>query len=126
MKPFLRATDRARLAPVGWTSEPAGEWAGREVEVVFDPSQHQIVLLRNAPGDPTRMVLADLGFMRLAVDASQEMWMRSLGAAPEVGESFGPPVVQPTTGAIAGHWSEFSRPAVALAVGFEAHGIDLG
>ena len=99
---------------------------GREVEVVFDPSQHQIVLLRNAPSDPTRMVLADQGFRRLAVDGSQEMWMRSLGTAPEVGESFGPPVAQPIAGAIAGHSSECSRPAAALAVGFEAHGIDLG
>lgn len=126
MKPFLRATDRARLAPVGWTSEPAGEWAGREVEVVFDPSQHQIVLLRNAPSDPTLMVLANQGFRRLAVDGSQEMWMRSLGTAPEVGESFGSPVAQRTASAIAGHSSESSRPAAALAVGFEAHGIDLG
>ena len=33
MKPFLRATDALRLAPVGW-SEPAGTWAGRQVEVV--------------------------------------------------------------------------------------------
>ena len=38
MKPFLRPTSRARLAPVGWTSEPAGQCAGREVEVVYDPS----------------------------------------------------------------------------------------
>ena len=126
MKPFLRATDRARLAPVGWTSEPAGEWAGREVEVVFDPSQHQIVLLRNAPSDPTRTVLADQGFRRLAVDGSQEMWMRSLGSAPAIGESVGPPLAQPTAGTIASHSSELSRPAGALAVGFEAHGIDLG
>ncbi len=94
--------------------------------MVFDPSQHQIVLLRNAASDPTQMVLADQGFRRLAVDGSQEMWMRSLGTAPEVGESFGPPVAQPIAGAIAGHSSECSRPAAALAVGFEAHGIDLG
>jgi hypothetical protein len=53
VKPFLRATDRARLAPVGWVSEPAGVWAGREVEVVFDPRQHQIVMVRNEPGDTT-------------------------------------------------------------------------
>lgn len=93
---------------------------------MFDPSQHQIVLLRNAPSDPTRMVLADQGFRRLAVDGSQEMWMRRVGTAPEVAESFGPPLAQPTAGTIAGHSSELSRPAGALAVGFEAHGIDLG
>lgn len=77
MKPFLRATDRARLAPVGWVSEPAGLWAGRQVEVVFDPRQHQIVMVRNEPGDTTRAVLAGEGFRRLAVDGQQEMWVRN-------------------------------------------------
>jgi hypothetical protein len=76
LKPFLRATDRARLAPVGWTSEPAGVWAGREVEVVYDPRQHQIVMVRNEPGDTTRVTLAGEGFRRLAVDGQQEMWVR--------------------------------------------------
>ncbi len=77
MKPFLRATDRARLAPVGWVSEAAGTWAGRQVEVVFDPRQHQIVMVRNEPGDTTCAVLAGEGFRRLAVDGQQEMWVRN-------------------------------------------------
>ena len=80
MKPFLRATNRARLAPVGWVSEPAGTWAGRQVEVVFDPRQHQIVMVRNEPGDTTRAVLAGDGFRRLAVDGQQEMWVRHRAA----------------------------------------------
>ena len=80
MKPFLRATDRARLAPVGWVSEAAGTWAGRQVEVVFDPRQHQIVMVLNEPGDTTRAVLAGEGFRRLAVDGQQEMWVRNRAA----------------------------------------------
>ena len=80
MKPFLRATDRGRLAPVGWISEPAGTWAGRQVEVVFDPRQHQIVMVRNEPGDTTRAVLAGEGFRRLAVGGQQEMWVRNRAA----------------------------------------------
>jgi hypothetical protein len=83
MKPFLRATNRVRLAPVGWASEPAGVWAGRQVEVVFDPRQHQIVMVRNEPGDRTRAALAGEGFRRLAVDGQQEMWMRDRTSAPE-------------------------------------------
>lgn len=83
MKPFLRATDRARLAPVGWVSEPAGVWAGRQVEVVFDPRQHQIVMVRNEPGDRTRAALAGEGFRRLAVDGQQEMWTRDHADAAE-------------------------------------------
>jgi hypothetical protein len=65
VKPFLRATNRARLAPVGWVAEPAGVWAGRQVEVVFDPRQHQIVMVRNEPGETTRAALAGEGFRRL-------------------------------------------------------------
>ena len=80
MKPFLRATDRARLAPVGWVSEAAGTWAGRQVEVVFDPRQHQIVMVLNEPGYTTRAVLAAEGFRRLAVDGQQEMWVRNRAA----------------------------------------------
>lgn len=81
MKPFLRGTDRARLAPVGWVAEPAGVWAGRQVEVVFDPRQHQIVVVRNEPGETMRAALAGEGFRRLAVDGQQEMWMRDRSAA---------------------------------------------
>lgn len=76
MKPFMRPTDRARLAPVGWISEPAGLWAGKEVEVVYDPRRHQVVLLRNDPGDPTRTAIAENGYRRVAVDGPQEMWVR--------------------------------------------------
>lgn len=83
MKPFLRANDRARLAPVGWVSEPAGVWAGRQVEVVFDPRQHQLVMVRNEPGDTTRAALAVEGFHRLAVDGQQEMWLRDRANAME-------------------------------------------
>lgn len=86
MKPFLRATESSAPRSGGVDIEPAGEWAGRGVEVMSDPSQHQIVLLRNAPAIRHRMWSADQGFRRLAVDGSQEMWMRSLGMAPEVGE----------------------------------------
>lgn len=83
MKPFLRPTGRARIAPVGWASEPAGVWAGRQVEVVFDPRQHQIVMVRNESGDTTRAALAVEGFRRLAVDGRQEMWVRDYATAVE-------------------------------------------
>lgn len=83
MKPFLRASDRARLAPAGWVAEPAGLWAGQQVEVVYDPRQHQVVLVRNEPGDKTRVMLAGEGYRRLAVDGQQEMWVRDRAASVE-------------------------------------------
>lgn len=96
MKPFLRSMDRGRLAPVGWVSEPAGVWAGREVEVVFDPRQHQILMVRNDPGDTTRATLAGEGFRRLAVDGQQEMWMRHRGEAAEQAPGRAVPLEQAT------------------------------
>lgn len=76
MKPFLRPTDRARLAPVGWTSEPAGMWAGREVEIVYDPRRHQVLMVRNDPGETSRAAIAGDGYRRVAADGRQEMWVR--------------------------------------------------
>jgi hypothetical protein len=67
---------RARLAPVGWVAERAGEWAGREVEVVYDPTRHQVVLFRNDPGDAARAELTEGGYRRYASDGHQEMWVR--------------------------------------------------
>jgi hypothetical protein len=58
-------------------------WAGRQVEVVFDPRRHQIVMVRNEPGETTRVSLVGEGFRRLAVDGQQEMWMRDRSAAAE-------------------------------------------
>lgn len=108
MKPFLRPTDRARLAPVGWISEPAGVWAGRQVEVVFDPRQHQIAMVRNDPGDTTRAALAGEGFHRLAVDGKQEMWIRDrTSAAEQTLEQV--PAIQPR--------------ATATIAGIEGHGL---
>jgi hypothetical protein len=81
VKPFLRPTSRARLAPAGWVSERAGGWAGREVEVVYDPRRHEVVLFRNDPGDTARSDLAEAGYRRYASDGHQEMWVRE--RAPE-------------------------------------------
>lgn len=83
MKPFLRPTSRARLAPIGWVAEGAGNWAGREVEVVYDPDQHQVVLFRNEPNDHTRAEIAEAGYRRYATDGHQEMWVRDRAAASD-------------------------------------------
>ena len=54
MKPFLRPTDRGQLAPVGWVSEPAGRWAGKEVDVVYDPRRHDVAFVRHDLGETVR------------------------------------------------------------------------
>jgi hypothetical protein len=70
-------------------------WAGREVEVVYDPARHQVVLFRNDPGDTTRAELADAGYRRYASDGHQEMWVRD--AAPGAA-SVGRPMPTPGHG----------------------------
>ena len=76
MKPFLRATDRGKLAPVGWVSEPAGQWGGKEVDVVYDPRRHDVAFVRHDVGDQVREGFGDVGYRRVAVDGDKEMWVR--------------------------------------------------
>ena len=76
MKPFLRATDRGKLAPVGWVSEPAGQWAGREVDVVYDPRRHDVLFVRSDPGENARQGFREIGYRRVAIDGQNEMWVR--------------------------------------------------
>jgi len=87
MKPYLRRTNRAQLAPVGWVSEPAGIWAGRQAEVVFDRRRHVIVMVRSDPGEATRALLTAEGFQSLATDGRQEMWMGDRNAVVERGDA---------------------------------------
>ncbi len=76
MKPFLRATDRGKLAPVGWVSEPAGQWGGKQVDVVYDPRRHDVAFVRHDVGDEVRAGFGDVGYRRVAVDGDNEMWVR--------------------------------------------------
>ena len=85
MKPFLRPTDRAPLAPVGWAAEPAGQWGGREMEIVYDPRRHQVLLVRTQLPDSTHRALAGAGYERMTVNGSQEVWVRDRLAAVRVG-----------------------------------------
>lgn len=76
MKPFLRPTDRGRLAPVGWVSEPAGSWRGKEFEVVYDARRHDVMFLRGDIADDTRRGFRQVGYRPVAIDGSNEMWVR--------------------------------------------------
>ena len=78
--PFLRPTDRGKLAPVGWVSEPAGRWGGREVDVVYDPRRHDVAFVRHDVGDDVRDGFREVGYRRVAVDGDAEMWVRDRAA----------------------------------------------
>jgi hypothetical protein len=82
LRPFLRPTDRGKLAPVGWVSQPAGVWAGREVDVVYDPRRHTIILLRNQQlAEAKAQSFRDLGYERVDGDGHNELWARDRVAA---------------------------------------------
>lgn len=76
MKPFLRPVDRGKLAPVGWVSEPAGTWAGKAVDVVYDPGRHDVTFLRGDTTQDVRDGLASVGYRQAALDGRNEMWVR--------------------------------------------------
>jgi hypothetical protein len=94
VRPFLRPVERGKLAPVGWVSESAGRWGGREVDVVYDPCRHDVLLVRHDPGDDARRGFREIGFRRVAIDGRNEMWGRDRLAAvtarmDQVGGSLG-------------------------------------
>ncbi|GMU79787.1 MAG: hypothetical protein AMXMBFR46_25760 [Acidimicrobiia bacterium] len=98
MKPFLRRSNRAEFATVGWASEPVGMWAGRQFEVVFDRRRHVIVMMRSDPGDAIRALLTAEGFQRLAVDGQQEMWTGDRNPAVERGHAGQPAAMSSLVG----------------------------
>jgi hypothetical protein len=57
-------------------SEPAGTWAGKEVDVVYDPRRHDVALVRHNVGEDVREGFRDVGYRRVAVDGDAEMWVR--------------------------------------------------
>ncbi len=81
MNPFLRPTDGVQDTPAGWTAEPAGIWAGKVVEVIYDPVRHDVVFLRDDIGDDIRERFGDIGYEQLGVDGPNEMWVRDRRSA---------------------------------------------
>jgi hypothetical protein len=85
VKPFLRATDRAPLAPVGWTATPAGTWDGKTVDVVYDPRRHDVLFLRTAMPQATVDGITQAGYRCLRTDGIQQLWMRDRIEAARAG-----------------------------------------
>lgn len=85
MEPFLRPATRAgalaKPAPDGWTTHPVGRWRNRVVEVVYDPSAHDVALIRGvAPA--IAATLANAGWHLRSRDGTHEWWARDRVAAP--------------------------------------------
>jgi hypothetical protein len=80
-RPFLRSAATAPDAPAGWVSESAVRWAGRDMNVVFDPRRHTVMFTLNRLSDRALEGLRDTGWVRQASDGVAEFWVRDRLAA---------------------------------------------
>jgi hypothetical protein len=51
MNPYLRSLDSDTPLPDGWTTEPARQWNGHEIEIAYHPARHDFMLVRGTDGD---------------------------------------------------------------------------
>ncbi len=85
MEPTLRPADPeapTAACPAGHIAAPAGLWQGRPMEVVYDPSRHDVAFVREAPADK-RLAgqLRSCGYQRVAGDGASELWVRDRAVA---------------------------------------------
>ena len=67
--------------PPGRVTAPVGLWAGRAMEVVYDPARHDVVFLRGATSPGLAEGLSDTGWEHTGTDGENQMWIRDRSAA---------------------------------------------
>ena len=68
-------------SPPGRTTAPVGLWAGRAMEVVYDPARHDVVFLRGATSPALADGLRETGWEQAGTDGENQMWVRDRAAA---------------------------------------------
>ena len=68
MNPYLRPLDTNAPLPDGWTTEQVGQWQEHEVELVYDPRRHDVMLVRGPAADDADRRLAQIGYEFVATD----------------------------------------------------------
>ena len=81
MNPYLRPLESDAPLPDGWTTEPAGRWKGHEVEIAYDSSRHDFMLVRGTVGDDIDGRLEYIGYEFIATDGQTWLWSRDRLAA---------------------------------------------
>jgi hypothetical protein len=76
MNPHLRPLDSAAPLPDGWTTEPAGQWNGHEVEIAYHPRRHDFMLVRGTGSDDIDGRLEQIGYQLIATDGQTWLWYR--------------------------------------------------
>ena len=62
--------------PDGWTTEPAGQWNGHEVEIAYDPRRHDFMLVQGPAADDIDGRLEQIGYQFIATDGQTWLWYR--------------------------------------------------
>ena len=79
--PYLRPRGDDGPVPEGWTTEPAGEWDGRDAEVVYDPRRYDVRVVQSAETEDREGDLASAGWAYEGTDGYAVMWVRDRVAA---------------------------------------------
>jgi hypothetical protein len=85
MNPVLRPLGSDGPTPGGWRAEPAGRWAGRDVEVVYDPRRHDVMVATNGLPERQWEAFRAAGFELIDVAGRDELWIRDRVAAARLG-----------------------------------------
>lgn len=85
MDPHLRPAPpdgkSAAPCPPGHVAEPAGLWADRHMEVVYDPARHDVCIVRGRLGDTVSSGLQATGWQKARAAGGAQMWVRDRAEA---------------------------------------------
>ena len=88
MDPYLRHAPPVDAppnpCPDGHEVQPAGLWNGSQMEVVYDPRQHDVLFLHGGTEDPDiHDGLARTGWSHAQSDGPTQMWIRDRAVAAQ-------------------------------------------
>jgi len=75
MRPVLAASTEDDIPP-GWVAERAEPWAGREVEVVYDPRRFEVAFTSWSDATVATGAFKAVGWQQRAVDGERGFWVR--------------------------------------------------
>lgn len=85
MNPVLRPLGGDGPIPEGWRAEPAGRWAGRDAEIVYDPRRHDVLVATNGLPERQCEAFRAAGFELIERAGRDELWIRHRVAVARAG-----------------------------------------
>lgn len=80
MDPYLRPAPpdgrNSKPCPPGQVAEPAGLWEGEHKEIVYDPSEHEVLIVRGNVAEALDSGLTKTGWQRQHEDGATHLWVR--------------------------------------------------